>query len=130
MAGDELRLRSRRVENSHGGFTSKFTPSEKFSGNDKYGTGSLVTRERSAALKRWRRRLYKLVRANGPGKRAPFGSDAVSQELDPGPLRRARSHLLAGRDAGSAPDRSHRAYGNALRGSGKGGAAFARSTPR
>jgi hypothetical protein len=41
------------VENLHGGFTSKFTPSEKFSGNDKYGTGSLVTREGSIALKRW-----------------------------------------------------------------------------
>jgi hypothetical protein len=49
----KLRLRSRRVENPHGGFTSKFTPSEKFSGNDKYGTGSLVTREGSIALKRW-----------------------------------------------------------------------------
>src|SRR6202166_4192249 len=134
MAGDEARLRSRRAENPHGDFTSNITPSEKSSGNDKYGTGSLVTREGSAALERWRRRLYELVRAHGPGKRpagkrAPFGSDAVSQELDPGALRRARSHLLAGRDAGSAPDRSHRAYGNALRGAGKGGAAFARSTP-
>src|SRR6202051_4935988 len=135
MAGDELRLRSRRVENSHGGFTSKITPSEKFSGNDKYGTGSLVARERSAALKRWRRRLYKLVRANGPrkrpaGKRAPFGSDAVSQELDPGALRRARSHLLAGRNAASAPDRPHRAHGDAMRGARQGGFRAGRSTPR
>src|SRR4051812_9923894 len=57
--------------------------------NDKYGTGSLVAREEPAALERRRRRLHKLVRANGPrkrpaGKRPPFGSDAISQELDPG----------------------------------------------
>src|SRR6266853_1699697 len=72
---------------------SNITLSEKSSGNDKYGTGSLVTREGAAALERGRGRLYKLVRAHGPGKpparkRPPFGSDAVSQELDPGALRR------------------------------------------
>src|SRR5712672_23576 len=111
---------------------SNITLSEKSSGNDKYGTGSLVTREGAAALERGRRRLYKLVRAHGPGKRPagkrpPFGSDAVSQELDPGALRRTRSHLLAGRDAGSAPDRPHRAHGNALRGAGKGIAGAGRS---
>src|SRR5437879_9818953 len=88
---------------------SNITLSEKSSGNDKYGTGSLVTREGSAALERGRRRLYELVCTNGSGerparKRPPFGSDAVSQELDPGALCRARSHLLASRDAGSAPD--------------------------
>ena len=44
------------------------------------------------------------------GKRPAVGSDAVSQELDPGALRRARSHLLAGRDAASAPHRPHRAH--------------------
>src|SRR5258705_10411946 len=100
------RLRSRRAENLRGDFTSNITLSEKSSGNDKYGTGSLVTREGAAALERGRRRLYKLVRAHGPGerpagKRPPFGSDAFSQELDPSPLRRARSHLLPGRDPGS-----------------------------
>src|SRR5258708_29496811 len=111
---------------------SNITLSEKSSGNDKYGTGSLVTREGAAALERGRRRLHKLVRAHGPGKRPaakrpPFGSDAVSQELDPGALRRTRSHLLAGRDAGSAPDRPHRAHGNAMRGAGKGIAGAGRS---
>src|ERR1700688_140591 len=121
MAGDEARVRSRRAENPRGDFTSNITPSEKSSGNDKYGAGSLVTREGSAALERGRRRLYELVRADGPGKRAagkrpPFGADAVSQELDPGALRRARSHLLASRDARSTPDRSHRTHGDAMRG--------------
>ena len=33
------------------------------------------------------------------GKRPSVGSDPLSQELDPGALRRPRSHLLAGRDA-------------------------------
>ena len=120
------RLRSRRAEVPHGSFTGNITPSEKSSDNDKYGTGSLVTREGSAALERRRRRLYKLVCAHGPGKRPagkrpPFGSDAVSQELDPGALCRARSDLLAGRDAGSAPDRPHRAHGDAMRGARQGG---------
>ena len=101
-------------------FARNITPSEKSSDNDKYGTGSLVTREGSAALERRRRRLHELVRADGPGERAgrkrpPFGADAVSQELDPGALRRTRSDLLAGRDAGSAPDRPHRAHRDALR---------------
>src|SRR5664279_6000588 len=87
---------------------------EKSSDNDKYGTGSLVTRERSAALERGRRRLHKLVCPHGPGKRAggkrpPLGSDPVLEELDPGALCRARPHLLAGRDAGSASHRPHRA---------------------
>src|SRR5260370_27877886 len=103
---------------------SNITLSEKSSGNDKYGTGSLVTGEGAAALERGRRRLYKLVRAHGPGKRPaakrpPFGSDAVSQELDPGALRRTRSHLLAGRDAGLSPNRPHRAHGNPMRRAGK-----------
>src|SRR5260370_11599699 len=111
------------------------TLSEKSSGNDKYGTGSLVTREGAAALERRRRRLYKLVCAHGPrrrpaGKRPPLGSDAVSQELDPGPLRRACSHLLAGRDAGSAPDRPHRAHGDAMRGAGKGSSGLGRPAAR
>src|SRR5258706_16152828 len=118
------RLRSRRAENLRGDFTSSITPSEKSSGNDKYGTGSLVTREGSAALERGRRRLYELVCTNGPGKRPagkrpPLGSDAVSQELDPGALCRTGSHLLAGRDAGSAPGRPHRAHRDAMRGAGK-----------
>src|SRR6266404_2358770 len=111
---------------------SNITLSEKSSGNDKYGTGSLVTREGAAALERGRRRLYKLVRAHGPGerpaaKRPPFGSDAVSQELDPGALRRAGSHLLAGRDARSASDRPHRADSDAMRGADKGIAHTGRS---
>src|SRR6185369_17953064 len=85
------------------------TLSEKFSGNDKYGTGSLVAREGTLADNRRRRRLHELVCAHGPGrragrKRASVGSDPIPQELDPGALRRSRSHLLAGRDAGSAPD--------------------------
>src|SRR5215213_136102 len=93
--------------------------------DDKYGTGSLVTREGTAALERRRRRLYELVRSNGPGrrragKRAAFCSDPISQKLDSGTLRRTRSHLLAGRDARSAPDRSHRTYRHAMRSSGQG----------
>ncbi len=54
--------------------------SEKSSGNDKYRTGSLVPREGSAALKRRRGRLFKLVRANGPGERAA-GKRAVRSAL-------------------------------------------------
>ena len=101
--------RGHAARQTRAALASNITLSEKSSGNDKYGTGSLVTREGAAALERGRRRLHKLVRAHGPGKRPaakrpPFGSDAVSQELDPGALRRTRSHLLAGRDAGSAPD--------------------------
>src|SRR5215212_156890 len=93
--------------------------------DDKYGTGSLVTREGTAALERRRRRLYELVRSNGPGrrragKRAAFGADPLPQKLDPGTLRRARSHLLAGRVARSAPDRSDRSYGDEMRGSRQG----------
>src|SRR6267154_196589 len=124
--------RGHAARQTRAALASNITLSEKSSGNDKYGTGSLVTREGAAALERGRRRLYKLVRAHGPGKRPagkrpPFGSDAVSQELDPGALRRARSHLLAGRDARSAPDRPHRSHGNAMRGAGKGIAGAGRS---
>src|ERR1700709_2887247 len=80
---------------------STFTPFEKSSGNDKYRTRSLVTCEGPTAPDRRGRRLHKLVRADGPGKRAAgeraaVGSDPVPQELDPGALRRAGSHLLAG----------------------------------
>src|SRR5260221_11767187 len=104
---------------------SNITLSEKSSGNDKYGTGSLVTREGAAALERGRRRLHKLVRAHGPGKRPaakrpPFGSDAVSQEMDPGALPPTGSNLLAVRIAASVPDRPHPAHGNAMRCAGKG----------
>src|ERR1700688_5017022 len=111
------------------------TLSKKFSDNDKYGTGSLVTRERPAAHERRRGRLYELVRAHGPGKRRagkrpPFGSDPVPQELDSGALCRTRSHLLAGRDAGSAPDRPHRAHGDAMRGARQGNPGPARCAPR
>src|SRR5712664_365856 len=74
---------------------------EKFSGNDKFGTGSLVPRQRSSAFDRGRGRLHKLVRAHGPGGRAarersPFGSNPVPQELDSGALCRACAVLLAG----------------------------------
>src|ERR1700739_2454027 len=79
---------------------SPLSPSEKSSGYEQYGTGSLVTRQGSPALDRWRRRLYELVCAHGSGerpvgKRPSFGSDTISQELDPGALRRARALLLA-----------------------------------
>src|SRR5258707_15481907 len=136
MAGDEAPFEvAPRGKTRTAVSPGNITLSEKSSGNDKYGTGSLVTREGAAALERRRRRLYKLVCAHGPrrrptGKRPPLGSDAVSQELDPGPLRRAGSHLLAGRDAGSAPGRPHRAHRDALRGAGKRSSRAARSTPR
>src|ERR1700719_3740609 len=105
--------------------------SEKSSDNDKYGTGSLVAREGQVAHECWRRRLYKLVRTHGSGKRSagkrpPFGSHTVSQELDSGALCRARAFLLAGRDAGSAPDRPHRAHRDAMRGASQGGYRAAR----
>src|ERR1700719_1201707 len=134
MAGDEasLEVAARKFRTAF--FTGNVTPLEESSNNDKYGTGSLVTREGAAAFERGGRRLYKLVRAHGPGKRPtgkrpPFGSDALSQELDPGALRRARSHLLAGRNAASAPDRPHRAHGDAMRGARQGGSRTGRSTP-
>src|SRR3569623_3376018 len=80
---------------------------KKFSDDDN-GTGSLVTREGSAALERWRRRLHELVCTHGSGRRAgreraALGADALPEELDPGPLCRARAVVLAGRDARSAP---------------------------
>src|SRR5215217_1345035 len=83
------------------------THSEKFS-DDKYGTGSLVAGEGTVADECGRGRLYELVCAHGSGsragrKRASVGADPVPQELDSGALRRPRSDLLAGRDAGSAP---------------------------
>src|ERR1700722_3374465 len=107
----KFRFRSPLWSVPHGNFTITIkTPSEKSSGNEQYGTGSLVTREGSAALDRRRRCLYELVRAHGSGKRPagkrpPFGSDAISQELDPGALCRACADLLAGRNAASASDR-------------------------
>src|ERR1700733_14120261 len=122
----KFRFRSPLRSVPHGNFTITIkTPSEKSSGNEQYGTGSLVTREGSAALDRRRRRLYELVCTHGSGKRPAgkrpsFGPDTISQELDPGALRRTRSLLLAGRDAGSAPDRSHRPYRDALRGACEG----------
>src|SRR6188768_1140789 len=71
------------------------THSEKFSGNDKYGTGSLVAGEGTVADDCGRGRLYELVCAHGLGrragrKRASVGADPVPQELDPGALRRPR----------------------------------------
>src|ERR1700674_3825508 len=119
MAGDEASLEVAARKFRAAFFTGNVTPLEESSNNDKYGTGPLVTREGSAAFERRGRRLHKLVCAYGPGKRPagkrpPFGSNAVSQELDPGALRRARSDLLAGRDAGSAPDRPQRANGDAM----------------
>src|SRR2546430_1870119 len=82
--------------NGHGYFFGKVWD------NDKFGTGSLVAGQRSFAVERRRRRLFKLVRQDGPReraarKRAPVGADDVSQELDPGALCRARAHLLRGR---------------------------------
>ena len=138
-----LEARSLRLEvapcarDLHGVFAqSPLLLRKSFQAMTNIGTGSLVTRERSAALERWRRRLHELVCAHGSGKRsagkrAPFGSDALSQELDPGALCRARSVLLAGRDAGSAPDRSHRAHGDAMRGArAKDARRAARCAPR
>src|ERR1700723_3489278 len=99
------RLRSRRADNPRGDFASNITPTEKSSGNDKYrtGAGSLVAREGPAAHECWRRRVYQLVRADGPrgraaGERAFVGSDNIPQELDPGALCRPCSDLLPGRD--------------------------------
>src|SRR5258706_596936 len=134
MAEDEAPIEVPPGGSSTRRFAGNITPSEKSLGNDKYRTGSLVPREGSAALERWRRRLFKLVCAHGPrsraaGERASFGSDAFSQELDPGALCRARPHLLAGRDAGSASDRPHRAHGDAMRGARKRGPRAIRSTP-
>src|SRR5258705_444009 len=110
MAEDETRLEVAPRGTPAWHFAGNITLSEKSSGNDKHRTGSLVTRQRHrtgplvtregpAALERGRRRLFKLVRADGPrkraaGKRPSLGSDPVSQELDPGALCRARSHLL------------------------------------
>src|SRR5258708_6275040 len=94
-------LRSRRRGNRRGDVAGTITQSEKSLENDKHGTGSLVAREGSAAFERGGRCLYELVRADGSGKRAAgkraaVGPDAVSQELDPGALCRARPDLLAG----------------------------------
>src|ERR1700720_1503739 len=89
-------------------FTFNKTLSEKSSGNDKYRTGSLVARERQVAVACWGKR--------SAGNRPSFGSHTLSQELDSGALRRARSFLLAGRDAGGAPGRPHGAHRDALRG--------------
>src|SRR5438309_11589725 len=115
-------------------FANTITHSEKFSGNDKYGTRSMVAREGAVADECRRGRLYELVCAHGSGgragrKRASVGSDPVPQELDPGALRRPRPDLLAGRDAGSAPDRPHRAHGDALRRARQGSYRTGRSTP-
>ncbi len=145
MAEDETRLEVAPRGTPAWHFAGNITLSEKSSGNDKHRTGSLVTRQRHrtgplvtregpAALERGRRRLFKLVRADGPrkraaGKRPSLGSDPVSQELDPGALCRARSHLLAGGNAASAPDRPHRSHGDAMRGARKGDRRAARSTP-
>src|SRR5882672_8003318 len=125
MAEEKASREVARTAESRARFTGNITLSEKSSGNGKYRTGSLVTREGPAALERRRGRLHKLVRTDGPGKRAAgeraaVGSDPIPQELDPGTLRRARSHLLAGRDAGSAPDRPHRTHRDALRDAGQG----------
>src|SRR6186713_1656156 len=101
--------------------------------NDEHiGTGSLVTREEPSALERGRRRLYELVCPHGSGRRAggeraALGSDALPEELDPGPLCRARAVVLAGRDARSASHRSHRALGRAPRGSAEGSARAGRN---
>src|SRR5665213_3348737 len=119
MAGDEAPLEVPPWQQTCTASSPRhLTLSEKFSGNDKYRTGSLVAREGPAALERRRGRLYKLVCANGPrkrraGKRPSFGADPVPQELDPGALCRTRSHLLAGGDARGAPDRPYRALGDA-----------------
>ena len=109
------RSRSRRARNARTAVHRTHHSFGKVTGNDKHGTGTLVTRERSAALDRRRRRLHELVRADGSRGRAgrerpPVGADPFSQELDPGPLCRARAVVLAGRDARSASDRSHRPF--------------------
>src|SRR6267378_6012117 len=138
MAEDETRLEVAPRATPAWHFAGNITLSEKSSGNDKHRTGSLVTRQRHrtgplvtregpAALERGRRRLFKLVRADGPrkraaGKRPSLGSDPVSQELDSGALCRACPDLLAGRDAGSASGRPHGAHGDAMRGACKGSA--------
>src|SRR4029450_13918189 len=101
------RLAGNLQGNPPGDFPNTITHSEKFSGNDKYGTGSLVAGEGTVADECGRGRLYELVCAHGPGrgaggKRASVGADPVPQELDPGALRRPGPDLLAGRDAGSA----------------------------
>src|SRR4029077_17950905 len=91
--------------NMHGAFATTPLFREKFWGNDKHSTGSLVAGKGTVADERRRGRLNKLVRAHGSGRRAggkrsPVGTDPVPQELDPGPLRRSRAVLLAGRNAG------------------------------
>src|SRR5258707_14605904 len=48
---------------------SNITLSGKSSGNDKYGTASLVTREGAGAAERGSRRVHKVGHAHGPGKR-------------------------------------------------------------
>src|SRR5580692_6969947 len=124
------------VQLVHGGSTISRISSrhlkEKFSGNDKYRTGHekhrtgpLVTCERKVAYDRGGGRLHQLVCPYGSGKRAgrkraPFGADALPQELDSGALCGTRSVVLAGRDAPSASDRSFGAHGDALRGAGQG----------
>ena len=109
--------------------------SEKFSGNDKYGTGSLVAREGSVALRAsaktsiragsrgW---IWKACRRKASTCRfRPGSSRAGSRRITP-----IACCLLAGRDAGSAPDRPHRAHGDALRGARQGSARARRSAPR
>src|SRR5579883_3284081 len=75
---------------------TKTTRLEELSGNDKFGTRTLDPREGSAAVDCRRRRLHLLVCAHGPRGRAgrersPVRADAFSQELDSGPLCRARA---------------------------------------
>src|SRR5882757_11295448 len=77
-------------------FHRNITLSEKLSGNDEYGTGSLVAGEGAVADDSRRGRLYELVCAHGSGRRAgrkrpSVGADPVPQELDPGALRRSRA---------------------------------------
>ena len=70
MAEDEASLEvAPCAENCTAISPANITLSEKYSDNDKYGTGSLVTRKRPVALERGRGRLYKLVCANGPRRR-------------------------------------------------------------
>src|SRR6185437_12799898 len=78
--------------------------------NDEPGSGGVVASEGASARRSWRRRLFELVRAHGPGgdrgrNRAHVGADPFSQELDSVALRRTRAGLLAG---GTDPGRPHR----------------------
>src|SRR6185437_6202527 len=74
--------------------------------NVERGSGRLVTSERAPARRGWRRCLFELVCAHGPGGHrggygAPLGADPFPQELDPVALCRACVSLLAdGTDRG------------------------------